>query len=130
VLDSLRAGLRRMPNNFSVVLVQALLFALLCAGLTICSSTAAAQVNTFAGTGDMVTPRGEQTATLLNTGKVLIAGGFVASPVASGLASAELYDPVTATFTATGDMTSPRFFHTATLLSSHLDSAVELSCSD
>jgi hypothetical protein len=116
VLDRLLAGLCRIPKNFRVVQVPASLFALLCAGLTIGSGTAAAQDYTFAGTGDMVTPRGEQTATLLNTGKVLIAGGFVASPVASGLASAELYDPVTATFSATGDMTIPRFFHTATIL--------------
>jgi Galactose oxidase, central domain len=125
VLDSLLAGLCRMPKNFRAIMVQRLLLALLCANLTICASTAAAQADTFAGTGNMVTPRGEQTATLLNNGKVLIAGGFVVNfikigfvvnEVSSGLASAELYDPVTASFTATGEMTSPRFFHTATLL--------------
>ena len=72
MLDSLLAGLCRMPKNFRAVLVRALMFASLCASLTICASTAAAQTDTFAGTGDMVTPRGQQTATLLNNGKVLM----------------------------------------------------------
>jgi hypothetical protein len=79
--------------------------------------------STFAGTfspiGNMTMARAEHTATLLPSGKVLIAGGF---GVTGGfgpqnrLASAELYDPSTATFTATGTMTTPRARHTAVLL--------------
>jgi hypothetical protein len=73
---------------------------------------------TFAATGSMTSPRNGHTATLLPNGKVLIAGGL---PIDSGgysLASAELYDPANGTFTATGDMTVERSFHTATLLNS------------
>jgi hypothetical protein len=67
----------------------------------------------FTSTGNMVTARVKQTATLLLTGKVLIAGGSTSS---SPIAAAELYDPGTGVFTPTGNMTSPRIGHTATLL--------------
>jgi len=54
------------------------------------------------------------TATLLPNGKVLIAGGVTSSDFPFG--SAELYDPASGTFTATGRLTESRYYHTATLL--------------
>ncbi len=72
---------------------------------------------TFTATGSMISVRSDLTATLLNNGKVLIAGG------SSGLdgdfiplASAEVYDPATGTFTSTGSMNNVRADHSATLL--------------
>jgi Kelch motif protein len=64
----------------------------------------------------MNSPRRLHTATLLPGGGVLVVGGFnsdVSSPV---LRSAELYDPATGSWTATGDLITPRVAHTATLL--------------
>jgi hypothetical protein len=63
----------------------------------------------FTPTGNMHSPRSGHTATLLQNGKVLIAGG--------GDNSAEIFDPGNGTFTLTGSMTTTRFGSTATLLS-------------
>ena len=64
-------------------------------------------------TGQMTVGRFLHTATLLPSGKVLLAGGLSAG---TDLSSAELYDPATKTFTAAGFMTVARLGHSATLL--------------
>jgi N-acetylneuraminic acid mutarotase len=66
-------------------------------------------------TGNLLTPRSRHTATLLPNGKVLVVGGDNNAGFHS-LSSAELYDPATGTWTATGSPGTPRFRHTATLL--------------
>lgn len=72
----------------------------------------------WAATGSMGTARSTQTATLLRDGKVLVAGGTNDNDTLSyALASAELYDPRTGTWTPTGDMTEVRTWPSATLLS-------------
>ncbi len=74
----------------------------------------------------MTAPRSGHTATLLTSGKVLITGG--ANGVAD--ASAELYDPTTSAFTATGSMTEARIGHTATLLDDSARSVLILGSVD
>jgi hypothetical protein len=61
----------------------------------------------------MATPREFGTATLLQNGQVLVAGGDNSSGT---LSSAELFNPATGTFSPTGSMNVPRDSQTATLL--------------
>jgi hypothetical protein len=70
----------------------------------------------FSFTGDMVVRRGSHTATLLNNGKVLIAGGFDQYSTDHTLSSTEIFDPATGQFELAGNMTVKRAWHTATLL--------------
>ena len=67
----------------------------------------------FVRTGDMNVRRAGHTATLLPSGKVLIAGGFMANGIT---ASAEVYDPSSQTFVPVGSMSVARGASTATIL--------------
>ncbi len=67
----------------------------------------------FRATSNLTAARYAATATLLNNGMVLVAGGYGAS---GALASAELFNPSSGTFTATGSMSTARYFAAATLL--------------
>jgi hypothetical protein len=61
---------------------------------------------TFAPTGSMITPRYAHSATLLADGRVLIAGGRQDGTRGTSVFTAEIYDPATGAFTATGNLTS------------------------
>src|SRR6266849_2128909 len=67
-------------------------------------------------TGSMTITRGNHTATLLPNGKVLVAGGICIGGFTYPDSSAELYDPSTGTWKATGSMNVARVNTAATLL--------------
>jgi large repetitive protein len=71
---------------------------------------------TFSETGTMSGARMDHTATLLADGNVLLAGGVYEGETSDLAPSAEVFDPVTGTFTPTGDMTMTRLGASATLL--------------
>jgi N-acetylneuraminic acid mutarotase len=73
---------------------------------------------TWARTGSMRSGRQFHTATLLQDGQVLAAGGFAQcdDSFCSDNSSAELYNPATGKWTGTGSLKGPREQHSATLL--------------
>jgi hypothetical protein len=64
----------------------------------------------WVATGSMNVARSQASATLLASGKVLVAGGF------QGIIDAEVYDPASGTWSITGQMATGRRYHTASLL--------------
>jgi N-acetylneuraminic acid mutarotase len=73
----------------------------------------------WTATGNPITARVLHTATLLHNGKVLVAGGVRIEPFdhyGDGVDKAELYDPATGAWSATGNLATPRVIHSATLL--------------
>ncbi len=91
--------------------------------VTIVGSVAAGALQTPAlavegswrSTGSLNVPRLQATATLLDNGRVLVAGGRNFA-FTQALNSSELYDPISETFSLTGSMTDARGSHTATKL--------------
>jgi hypothetical protein len=67
----------------------------------------------FTLTGSLNIKRQFHTATLLNNGHVLLAGGMINGQATIG---AELYDPTPGRFSVTGSMSTARSYQTATLL--------------
>jgi hypothetical protein len=72
----------------------------------------------FAFTGSMASPRVYFTATSLPNGKVLVVGGVNSLnwQTWTVLATAEVYDPASGTFSPTGNLITPRYSHSASLL--------------
>jgi len=77
-------------------------------------TVAEAGVNTASATGNLLAPNSNHTSTRLADGRVLVAGGFEATPVTT----AQIYDPTTGLFTATGSMNVARADPRAILLAS------------
>src|SRR5262249_48717826 len=69
----------------------------------------------FVPAGDLIMPRYYHTATLLQDGRVLVAGGVIDGS-AYVTNTAEIYDPATNAWSATGSMNVARGFHSAVLL--------------
>ncbi len=70
----------------------------------------------WTASGSMTVPRANQTAVLLASGKVLVAGGQNLANGGTELASAELYNPSTGTWAASGSMGQQRIGHAMALL--------------
>jgi hypothetical protein len=87
--------------------------AVVCVGIAFAALALTVRAQTFSYTGSLNDARDWHTATVLQNGSVLIAGGGNYSGL---VAAAELYSPTTGTFTVTGSLNTPREFHTATLL--------------
>ena len=93
-----------------------------------CSSLSSAEIyspsaGSFSSAGNMTVARSGQTMTLLSNGTVLIAGGQTCTSATScsALSSAEIYDPIAGTFTATSNgMSTARFGASAVALNSGL----------
>jgi hypothetical protein len=71
----------------------------------------------FSSAGQMTVPRADHTATLLPNGQVLLSAGSTGRSINEAVTdTAELFDPTTNRFTATGKLAVPRHKHAAVRL--------------
>ena len=103
----------RMPR-FRVVSVAAVSTVLVAGALVVAPASVAKKTGAFSDTGSMVAGTLFASQSLLNDGRVLVAGGYVDDD--TSVSSAEIYDPSSGVFTATGSMNVPRQELTSTLL--------------
>jgi hypothetical protein len=102
--DLLRGGSggTARPPRWSIATVLALCFSLVGCGAPLPSLHEVGSMGSgWHETGSMASPRDLAMATLLDDGKVLVAGG---SDGSQSLTSAEIYDPKFGSFTATGSL--------------------------
>ena len=85
------------------------------AAAILCATNSMAFADGFSAVAPMHQARFGHTATLLQDGKVLVTGGGTISDL---LATSELYDPVSNSWSSTGSLKTAREYHTATLLTS------------
>jgi N-acetylneuraminic acid mutarotase len=100
--------------RFLATYIVALLLLMELVALVRPGPVAYASSSNWSSVGSMRTARVSYTATLLQNGKVLVAGGLDSTGTVQ--ASAELYNPTTGTWSPTGSMRTARYSHTATLL--------------
>ncbi len=103
-------ALRRAPSAYRHPVNTVLTW--LAALVMLLTTTLAQAVPGWGSAASLTTGRYTHTATLLPSGKVLVAGGYNFGYVAS----AELYDPATNTWSVAGSLATARDYHTATLL--------------
>jgi len=72
--------------------------------------------NTWTATGPMVSPRTQAPMVKLGNGRVLAAGGLSLPGDPAVLASAEVFDPATNTWTPAAPLAEPRYAHSLLLL--------------
>jgi len=70
----------------------------------------------WSSAGFLSAPRFAHTATLLQSGKVLVTGGCTATGCKTVTPVSELYDPASNTWSTTGNLNTARYSHTAVLL--------------
>jgi hypothetical protein len=86
---------------------------------------ASTEINGVSGGAAMSVARASHTATVLPDGDVLVTGGINGSGV---IQSVEVYTPATNHWSLLGNMTTPRYNHTATLLNTGPNSGSVLIC--
>jgi N-acetylneuraminic acid mutarotase len=118
IKDAIRLIMMKPSNRIFATLT--LIFLVACANPSTLPAPTPTQIDQGAANGkvisiqDMTIQRAAHTATRLPNGKVLITGGFNGNE--TPVASTEMFDPASNTFSASTPMSFARQLHTATLL--------------